>query len=138
MVLPFRFAKMLCGTYVASKRWFDKFAQIGPKKKSALGCLFEWGGVGCNRNLGNTDRWKISYWSQPCSVLLVKKCQKFAPIPILYLCQKFAVSFCFDSKKQLLTELREVLETYHLRRHWIDYTVIWSKKSGSESSLVSL
>ena len=24
---------MLCGTYVPSKQWFDKFAQIGPKKK---------------------------------------------------------------------------------------------------------
>ena len=62
----------------------------------------------------------ISYWSQPCSVLIVTKrwCKKFAPIPILYYsCQKFAVTFCFDSKKLLLIELREVLAV-----HWKNCT----------------
>ena len=62
----------------------------------------------------------ISYWSQPCSVLIVTKrwCKKFAPIPILYYsCQKFAVTFCFDSKKLLLTELKEVLAV-----HWKNCT----------------
>ena len=28
------FARILCGTYVPSKRWFDKVAQIGPEKSA--------------------------------------------------------------------------------------------------------
>ena len=40
-----RLARILCGTYIPSKRWFDKVAQIGPEK-SAPECPFEWRGGG--------------------------------------------------------------------------------------------
>ena len=40
-----RLARILCGTYIPSKRWFDKVAQIGPEK-SAPECPFECGGGG--------------------------------------------------------------------------------------------
>ena len=40
-----RFARNLCGTYIPSKRCFDKVAQIGPEK-SAPECPFECGGGG--------------------------------------------------------------------------------------------
>ena len=38
-----RLARILCGTYIPSKQWFDKVAQIGPEK-SAPECPFECGG----------------------------------------------------------------------------------------------
>ena len=40
-----RLARILCGTYIPSKQWFDKVAQIGPEK-SAPECPFECGGGG--------------------------------------------------------------------------------------------
>ena len=45
-----RLARILCGTYIPSKRWFDKVAQIGPEK-SAPECPFEcgWGGAKAKR-----------------------------------------------------------------------------------------
>ena len=44
---------MLYGTYVASKRWFDKFAQIGLWKKSATECpSVQEGGGGAQSTLG--------------------------------------------------------------------------------------
>ena len=48
-----RLARILCGTYIPSKQWFDKVAQIGPEK-SAPECPFECGG-GCNCHLGNAQ-----------------------------------------------------------------------------------
>ena len=46
----FRFARILCGTYIPSKRWFEKVAQIIPEK-SAPECPFEcgWGGAKAKR-----------------------------------------------------------------------------------------
>jgi len=53
-----RLARILCGTHIPSKRWFDKVAQIGPEKSAPEGpfeCGGGGGGGGCNRYLGNAQ-----------------------------------------------------------------------------------
>ena len=54
LTMDLRLARILCGTHIPSKWWFDKVAEIGPEK-SAPECPFEGGGGGCNRYLGNAQ-----------------------------------------------------------------------------------
>ena len=72
--MDLRLARILCGTHIPSKWWFDKVAEIGPEK-SAPECPFECGAGGAKAKRampkcpGHEFEWGFPYSNLPNCLL---------------------------------------------------------------------
>ena len=86
-----KLARMLCGTYVPSKRWFDKFAQIGLEKSARLSA-----GGGGQLLFGQCpNRGDTKFKGASLILIVLTQCNDWLPTIFLLLQVVFCVLSCY-------------------------------------------